>query len=69
MDMAVAPCPSNLKQCCSLQGSVVVRQKRLVAVKLDASGLPVERERNEPTVLHCDIIRDDFWKENPALLS
>ena len=51
-----------------IQGSVVIRQRRRVVVKVDGDGNSVERERSEPTVLHCDIIREEpFWKENPVL--
>ena len=49
------------------QGSVVIRKKvkRLVE---RGEGPPVEKEVTEPVVLHCDIMRDAFWKEHPALL-
>jgi len=53
------------------KGSVVVRQKRKVVVKMADSGVPVEREKTEPCVLHCDIIRAEtggFWDQNPDLL-
>ena len=56
-----------------LQGSVVVRHRRKVVVegKVNAEGKPVERERSEAVVLHCDIIRDDpFWTvDHPGLLT
>ncbi|GLC49307.1 hypothetical protein PLESTB_000205100 [Pleodorina starrii] len=51
------------------KGSVVVRQKALVEVKRREDGSPVMRERALPTVLHVDIIRDEFWKANPHLLA
>ncbi|GAX74996.1 hypothetical protein CEUSTIGMA_g2442.t1 [Chlamydomonas eustigma] len=53
------------------KGSVVVMQRRKVVVKMTESGVPVEREKTEPTVLHCDIIRTEagaFWAQNPDLL-
>ena len=50
------------------KGSIVVRERRMVVAKLDAEGRPVERERSEPTVLHRDLIRDEFWSERPGLL-
>lgn len=49
------------------QGSVVVRQKVKRTVEREG-GVAVEKEVTEVVVLHCDIIRDAFWKEHPALL-
>ena len=52
------------------KGSIVVRQKQRVVVKVDAEGRPVERERTEPVVLHRDLIKDDFWTVDfPGLLT
>ena len=51
-----------------LQGSVVIRQ-RVKRQKETADGRLVERERLEACVLHCDIIRDDFWRQHPELLA
>jgi tRNA(His) guanylyltransferase len=51
------------------KGSIVIRRKCIVVVKTDAEGRPIERERVEPVVLHCDIIRDEFWREHPELLA
>ncbi|KAI7835414.1 hypothetical protein COHA_010688 [Chlorella ohadii] len=50
------------------KGSVVVRQ-RVMHVKTTADGRTKEKERLEPCVLHCDIIRDAFWKERPHLMA
>jgi len=51
-----------------LQGSVVIRQK-VVVQKPTADGGTKEKERLEPCVLHCDIIRDEFWHQHPELLA
>lgn len=51
------------------KGSVLVRRVRPVQAKLDASGSPVMRDRAVVDVLHCDIIRDDFWESNPHILA
>ena len=52
------------------KGSIVLRQKQKVVVKIDAEGRPVERERTEPVVLHRDLIREEFWLVDfPHLLS
>ena len=51
------------------KGSIVLRQKQKVVVKMDAEGRPVERERTEPIVLHRDLIREEFWSVDfPGLL-
>ncbi|GFR47391.1 hypothetical protein Agub_g9107 [Astrephomene gubernaculifera] len=50
------------------KGSVVIRQKALLEVKRREDGSPVLRERSVPTVMHADIIRDDFWEAHPQLL-
>lgn len=47
---------------------MVVRQ-RVMHVKTTADGRTKEKERLEPCVLHCDIIKDAFWKERPHLLA
>ncbi|GIL64565.1 hypothetical protein Vafri_18462 [Volvox africanus] len=51
------------------KGSVIIRQRALVEVKRRDDGSPVMRERSVPTVLHVDIIRDEFWESNPQLLA
>ncbi|EFN59318.1 hypothetical protein CHLNCDRAFT_19326 [Chlorella variabilis] len=51
-----------------LQGSIVIRQ-RVMHVKQTADGGTKEKERLEPCVLHCDIIRDAFWAQHPELLA
>ncbi|PNW74008.1 hypothetical protein CHLRE_13g581550v5 [Chlamydomonas reinhardtii] len=51
------------------KGSVVIRRKTMVEVKQRADGTPVLRERNLPTVLHTDIIREEFWQEYPHLMA
>lgn len=50
------------------KGSLVVRRRVAVEVKRRDDGSPVVRERTLPVVLWTDIIRDDFWNENPELL-
>jgi len=50
-----------------LQGSVVVRTKA-VEIRQRADGSVKEKEVVRPTVLHVDLIRDDFWLERPELL-
>lgn len=62
------PAPRAVHACCT-QGTTVVRLRSLVVVKHLEDGTPVTRERAEPTALHCDIIRDDFWKQHPHLLA
>ncbi len=47
---------------------MVIRQPVRYVAKVREDGTPVERERVEPVVLHCDIIRDDFWRAQPELL-
>lgn len=48
---------------------MVIRRKTMVEVKQRADGTPVLRERNLPTVLHTDIIREEFWQEYPHLMA
>lgn len=47
---------------------MVVRLKTKKTVQR-ADGSTKEREVTEPTVLHCDVIRDSFWREHPELLA
>lgn len=49
------------------KGSVVIRQQVMVE-KQAADGRIKTKERMQPTVLHCDIIRDEFWQKHPELL-
>jgi hypothetical protein len=51
-----------------VQGSVIIRQ-RVKHVKQTADGRSKEKERLEPCVLHCDIIRDHFWQQHAELLA
>lgn len=37
-------------------------------VKYREDGTPVERDRVQEVVLHCDIIGDAFWQEHQQLL-
>jgi hypothetical protein len=53
---------------CLLQGSVVIWQ-RVKFLKQASDGQTREKERQEPVVLHCDIIRDAFWTQHPELLA
>lgn len=46
----------------------MIRQ-RVMHVKQTADGGTKEKERLEPCVLHCDIIRDAFWAQHPELLA
>ena len=43
----------------------------MIEGKVNSEGGPLERERSEAVVLHCDIIRDDpFWTvDHPGLLA
>ncbi len=41
----------------------------MVAVKQRDDGTPVLRERAVVTVLHTDIMGDDFWAARPQLLA
>ncbi|KAL4437020.1 hypothetical protein ABPG75_004159 [Micractinium tetrahymenae] len=50
------------------KGSVVIRQ-RVTVQKQMPDGRTKQKERLEPVVLHCDIIRDDFWRQHPELLA
>lgn len=51
-----------------LQGSVVIRQ-RVTVEKQTPDGRIKLKERLQPVVLHCDIIKDDFWQQHPELLA
>lgn len=51
-----------------LQGSVVIRQ-RVTVQKQTTDGRTKQKERLQPVVLHCDIIRDAFWQQHPELLA
>jgi hypothetical protein len=51
-----------------LQGSVVLRQPVKYVAKVRDDGSVVERTRVEAAVVHCDIIRDEFWQQHPELL-
>ena len=46
----------------------MVRQ-RVKHTRTAADGRTIERERLQPCVLHCDIIKDAFWAERPELLA
>jgi hypothetical protein len=47
---------------------VVVRSKKIVQRPREDGSLR-DKEVVEPTVLHVDIIRDQFWLERPELLA
>lgn len=49
------------------KGSVVVRQESEVTTT-NSSGEQVKRMKRLPTVLHVDLIRDEFWREHPDIL-
>lgn len=46
---------------------MVIRQ-RVMVQKQTPDGRTKEKERLHPVVLHCDIIRDEFWQQHPELL-
>ncbi|GAB4817751.1 hypothetical protein N2152v2_004797 [Parachlorella kessleri] len=50
------------------KGSVVIRKKLKKLIEKEG-GSAREKEVTEPVVLHCDIIRNTFWQDHPALLS
>jgi hypothetical protein len=55
--------------CMLLQGSIIIRQSAKVVVKHKEDGTPVERVRPQLVVLHCDIIGQAFWDDNPQVLA
>ncbi|RUS34220.1 Thg1 C terminal domain-containing protein [Jimgerdemannia flammicorona] len=50
------------------KGSVVVREEAEVTSLSAKTGLEVVRRKRIPTVLHVDIIGEEFWKSRPELL-
>lgn len=50
------------------QGSTVLKRPVRTVVKHRDDGTPVERDRVQEVVLHCDIIGDAFWQEHQQLL-
>ncbi|KAJ2632326.1 tRNA-His guanylyltransferase, partial [Coemansia sp. RSA 1694] len=49
------------------KGSVLVRE--LVPIDVDdKDGNKVRRQKRVVQILHCDIIRDAFWREHPEIL-
>ncbi|KAL1915009.1 uncharacterized protein VTP21DRAFT_7714 [Calcarisporiella thermophila] len=50
------------------KGSVLVRKETDIPVVNSKTGEPAIRRKKVLTVLHCDIIGDSFWNENPNLL-
>lgn len=48
------------------KGSVIIRSMQLVSGS-DSEG--TARYRSVPTVLHVDIIKDDFWQQYPEILA
>ncbi|MEW5300981.1 MAG: hypothetical protein WDW36_003867 [Sanguina aurantia] len=49
------------------KGSTVIRQK-VSTQKVLEDGTVVERSKKALVVLHVDIIRDEFWRQNPDLV-
>ncbi|KAJ1643399.1 tRNA-histidine guanylyltransferase 1-like [Coemansia asiatica] len=49
------------------KGSVIIREKVLIDV-VDAQGKMTKRTKTEVAILHCDIIKNAFWNENPDIL-
>lgn len=50
------------------KGSIVIRNRAKVIVKYKEDGTAVERDRFLIQVMHCDLIRDDFWVQHPDIL-
>ncbi|WIA17706.1 hypothetical protein OEZ85_009223 [Tetradesmus obliquus] len=50
------------------KGSTVLKRPVRAVVKYREDGTPVERDRVQEVVLHCDIIGDAFWQEHQQLL-
>ncbi|KAF6252077.1 histidine tRNA 5'-guanylyltransferase [Scenedesmus sp. NREL 46B-D3] len=50
------------------KGSTVMKRPVRSVVKYREDGTPVERDRVQEVVLHCDIIGDAFWQEHQQLL-
>jgi tRNA(His) guanylyltransferase len=48
------------------KGSVIIRCKQLVS---GSASEGTEKWRNVPTVMHVDIIKDEFWQQHPELLA
>ena len=48
------------------KGSVIIRRMQLVCGS-DSEG--TGKHRSAPAVLHVDIIKDEFWQQNPELLA
>lgn len=48
------------------KGSVIIRCMHLVTGS-DSEG--TAKHRSTPTVLHVDIIKDEFWQQHPELLA
>ena len=46
------------------KGSVIIRRTQLVNKANGAT-----KHKSVPTVLHVDIIKDQFWDENPEVLA
>lgn len=52
-----------------MQGSVIIWQEQNVQKKVREDGTPVFRTVSEPTILHVDIIRDEFWEVHGSILA
>lgn len=50
------------------KGTVIIRQDTEVT-SANSKGQDVTRTRRIPTVLHVDIIRDEFWEHHPEILN
>lgn len=48
---------------------MVVRTRQPTVVKHREDGTPVVRERLEPAIMHCDIIKDEFWTTHSNILN
>ncbi len=48
---------------------MLVREKVRVVTKHLPDGTPVEKERVQVVIKHCDIIGQAFWEEHPQILA
>ncbi|KAJ1668554.1 tRNA-histidine guanylyltransferase 1-like [Coemansia sp. RSA 1813] len=49
------------------KGSILIRDKQLADVP-GPDGKPTKRTKVIVSILHCDIIKDTFWKQHPEIL-
>lgn len=51
------------------KGSVVVKEETNVSTTSSKTGQEVVRKKKKPTIMHIDIIGDEFWEKRPWLLA